>query len=50
VVDGQVWGLVGRMPILLILDYLDSKTLARAAGLLAEPLSRSARPPTPPPS
>ena len=41
VVEGQVWGLVGRMPILLILDYLDSKTLRRAGALLAEPLSRS---------
>ncbi len=43
VVEGQVWGLVGRLPIGLILDQLDRKALARVEILLAEPLGRADR-------
>jgi hypothetical protein len=43
VVEGQVWGLAGRLPIGLILDQLDRKALARVEVLLAEPLERADR-------
>jgi class 3 adenylate cyclase/tetratricopeptide (TPR) repeat protein len=43
VVEGQVWGLVGRLPIGLILDQLDRKALARVETLLAAPLGRADR-------
>jgi hypothetical protein len=43
VVEGQVWGLVGRLPIGLILDQLDRTALARVETLLAAPLARADR-------
>jgi tetratricopeptide (TPR) repeat protein len=43
VVEGQLWGLVGRLPIGLILDQLDRTALARVEALLAAPLGRADR-------
>ena len=42
-IEGQIWGLVGRLPIGLILDQMDRKALARVETLLAAPLGRADR-------